>query len=63
MGELLKRVTDKLGLQVDDHFLCFDSTTPNSFVPNRSDKLADLVCLFQYDDTQIDFRSLDLFIN
>ena len=44
MGELLKRVTDKLGLQIDDHFLCFHSTSTNSFVPDRTDQLTSLVC-------------------
>lgn len=42
VGELLKRVTDKLGLQIDDYFLCFDSTSLNSFVPNRNEKLSNL---------------------
>lgn len=44
VGELLKRVTEKSGLQIDDHFLCFDSTLENSFVPNRNDQLNHLVC-------------------
>ncbi len=44
VGELLKRVTDKLGLQIDDHFLYFDSISSNGFVPNRNDKLNSLVC-------------------
>ena len=43
VGELLKRVTDKLGLQIDDHFLCFKSPSSNSFIPNRNDKLYSLV--------------------
>lgn len=45
VGELLKRVTDKLGLQIDDHFLCFESTSSNDFVPDRNDQLNSLVCL------------------
>ncbi|CAF3588971.1 unnamed protein product [Adineta steineri] len=42
VGELLKRVTGKLGLQIDDHFLHFDSSSSNQFVPNLNDKLCDL---------------------
>jgi hypothetical protein len=43
VNELLKRVTDKLGLQIDDYFLYFDSTLPNGFIPNGNDKLNILV--------------------
>ncbi|CAF3949893.1 unnamed protein product [Rotaria sp. Silwood2] len=42
VGELLQRVIDKLGLQIDDHFLYFHSTTSHGFVPNRNDKLNSL---------------------
>ncbi|CAF0731164.1 unnamed protein product [Rotaria sp. Silwood1] len=42
VGELLQRVTDKLGLQIDDHFLYFHSITSHGFVPNRNDKLNSL---------------------
>jgi len=55
VGELLKRVTDKLGLQIEDHFLCFDSTSPNNFIPNRNDKLTSLVCDILHDNVRIHF--------
>ncbi|CAF0933766.1 unnamed protein product [Rotaria sordida] len=42
VGELLQRVIEKLGLQIDDHFLYFHSKTSHEFVPNRNDKLNNL---------------------
>ncbi|UJR25261.1 hypothetical protein I4U23_006613 [Adineta vaga] len=42
VGELLKRVTDKLGLQIDDYFLYFDFNTSHAFVSNINDKLNNL---------------------
>lgn len=63
VGELLKRVTDKLGLQIDDYFLCFDSTSLNSFVPNRNEKLSNLVRIRIQLQNRINFIFLDLFIN
>ncbi|CAF3108847.1 unnamed protein product [Rotaria socialis] len=43
VGELLKRVADKLGLQIDDHFLYFHSTSSHGFVPSRNEKLNNLI--------------------
>ncbi|CAF1653465.1 unnamed protein product, partial [Adineta ricciae] len=42
VSELLKRVTDKLGLQIDGHFLYFDSNTSHAFVSNINEKLSNL---------------------
>ena len=43
VGELLKRTTEKLGLQIDDHFLYFESPSRTGFVPDRKEKLSNLV--------------------
>jgi hypothetical protein len=43
VGELLKRITDKLDLKMNDYFLYFNSTSVNEFIPNLNDKLHILV--------------------
>lgn len=44
VGELLKAVAEKLGLQVDDHFLYFGGSSSSSgFIGNSNDKLSHLV--------------------
>lgn len=42
--ELLKRVTDKLGLPSEDYFLYCQSTSGDGFIPDRNDILDTLVC-------------------
>jgi hypothetical protein len=44
VGELLKRVTKKFDLPIDDYFLYFNSTFSNRFVPKQNEKLNNLVC-------------------
>jgi hypothetical protein len=63
VGELLKRVTDKLGLQIDDYFLYFDSTSSNAFVPNQNEKLNNLVYKNSKSNENLILFYLDLFIN